>query len=87
MMSVSQQKKVWALMYELKKYDSEQSSTPLGKRLAGIIKKELQISSSDKNPMAWITFKDGRKLIEVIKQYIQNAKSKTVGGDIDVDTG
>ena len=37
-----QQRKVWALMYQLAKADKEPSTASLGERLCGIIRKELR---------------------------------------------
>ncbi len=39
-------------MYELEKYDDQPSSASLGERLAGIIKRELHIDASAKDPPA-----------------------------------
>lgn len=75
-----QQKKVWQLMYELEKYDKEQNTATLGRRLCGIIKKELHIDAAVKDPMRWLTYADGSKLIEKIKIYIANAQRRKDGG-------
>lgn len=69
-----QQKKIWALMYELKKLDKEQSAAQLGDRLCGIIKKELKFESKAKNPFVWLDYKAGNKLIEILKKYVNHAK-------------
>lgn len=74
-----QQKKVWQLMYQLEKYDKEPSTASLGQRLCGIIKKELHIDASVKDPMAWLTYENGFKLIEKLKKYIENAKRRKDG--------
>lgn len=71
-----QQKKVWALMYELKKYDEEPSTAPIGDRLCGIIKKELKVECLARSPFAWLDFSTGNKLIEVLKKYVSSAKKQ-----------
>lgn len=71
-----QQKKVWALMYELKKFDETPSPVPLGDRLCGIIQKEFQVTCLPKNPFVWLKFSDGKKLIEILKRYVASAKRK-----------
>lgn len=74
--TAGQQKKIWALMYELKKYDKEPSTAALGDRASAIIKKELKVDSVAKNPFAWLDFSSGNKLIEILKKYISSAKKQ-----------
>lgn len=69
-----QQRKVWALMYDLKKCDAEPNSIPVGERLCGIIRKELKVECLARNPFVWLDFSAGNKLIEVLKNYVSNAK-------------
>lgn len=76
-----QQRKVWALMYELKRLDQEPVDTPLGDRLCGVIKKELKVDSIPEKPFAWLNQELANKLIEILKAYIRNAKKKA--GDAD----
>lgn len=71
-----QQRKVWALMYELQKCDTGPSTASLGERLCGIIKKELRLDANPEQPFAWVTFQACNKLIEVLKKYVANAKKK-----------
>lgn len=68
-----QQKKIWALMYELAKYDKKPGSVSLGDRLCAIIKKELGTDAIARTPFAWIDFDSGNKLIEVLKRYVKSA--------------
>lgn len=75
--STGQQKKIWALMYELKKYDEVPNEVSLGARLCAVIKKELHTDASIKTPFAWLSFSDGNKLIEILKQYVANATKKS----------
>lgn len=71
-----QQRKVWALMYELQKHDAAPSTVSLGKRLCGILKKELHIDAIAEKPFAWIDSATCNKLIEILKKYVANSKSK-----------
>ncbi|MCD7812119.1 MAG: regulatory protein GemA [Ruminococcus sp.] len=75
-----QQKKIWALMYELKKYDEVPNDVPLGDRLCAVIKKELGADAVARNPFAWVTFKQGNDLIEKLKRYVASA-GKRGGAD------
>lgn len=68
-----QQKKIWALMYELKKYDEVPNDVQLGDRLCAVIKKELGADAIAKNPFAWISFEQGNNLIEILKGYVKSA--------------
>lgn len=74
--TAAQQRKVWALMYELQRLDIAPSAASLGERLCGIIKKELKVDAVPTQPFAWLTFQACNKLIEVLKKYVANAKKK-----------
>ncbi len=74
--TAGQKNKVWYLMYELEKYDDQPSSASLGERLAGIIKRELHIDASAKDPLRWLSYPQASKLIESIKRYIATAESR-----------
>ena len=75
-MSEGQMRKVWHLMYELKKFDSKPSSATLGERLCGIIKRELGIDAVPEKPFIWITYQKGSVLIERLKKYVYNAERR-----------
>lgn len=79
-MSDGQRRKVWRLMYQLEELDKRPSTAKLGDRLCGIIKKELQIDCTSKQPFRWLTYEQGVKLIEKLKKYVANAKRKDDGG-------
>ncbi len=79
-MTSGQQKKAWALMYQLQSYDQASNATPLGERLCAIIKKEMGIDAGTQNPFIWMDFKAGNKLLEVLKGYVSTAKKKA--GDL-----
>lgn len=74
--TAGQQKKIWALMYELKKYDKVPNEVQLGDRLCAVIKKELGVDASAKNPFVWVSFEQGNSLIEILKRYAVSAKKK-----------
>lgn len=74
--TVGQKNKIWYLMYELEKYDEQPSSASLGERLAGIVKRELHIDASAKDPLRWLSYPQASKLIESIKRYISSAESR-----------
>lgn len=76
-----QQRKVWALMYELQKRDTAPSTASLGERLCGIIKKELRVDAFPQQPFIWLDFQTCNKLIEVLKKYVANVKKQPPGGD------
>lgn len=76
-----QQKKIWALMYELKKRDKSPNEVPLGDRLCAVIKKELHVDAIAKNPFAWLTFSQGNTLIEVLKGYLKSLEWKEEASD------
>lgn len=77
-----QQRKVWALLYELQKADTAPSRATLGQRLCGILKKELHIDALPKEPFAWIDFETCNRLIEILKKYVANAGKGPPGGDL-----
>ena len=74
--TAGQKNKIWYLMYELEKYDEQPSSASLGERLAGIIRRELHIDASVKDPLRWLSYPQASKLIESIKRYISTAEAR-----------
>ncbi len=78
-MSDGQKRKVWQLMYKLEELDIEPSSAKLGERLCGVIKKELHIDCTSKQPFRWLTYDQGVKLIEKLKKYVDNAQRRKAG--------
>lgn len=77
--SEGQRRKIWALMYQLQA--ASPSKAQIGDRLCAIIKKELGIDAVPKNPFAWIDYKGGNKLVEVLKGYVKTAEKAR--GDAD----
>lgn len=80
--TAAQQRKVWALLYELQKADTAPSRATLGQRLCGVLKKELHIDALPKEPFAWIDFETCNRLIEILKKYVANAGKGPPGGDL-----
>ena len=78
MATEGQQRKVWALMYQLQKYDKTVNTASLGERLCGIIKKELKVTAKPSTPFAWLNFNSTNKLIEILKKYVDSASKKAV---------
>lgn len=78
-MSDGQKRKVWRLMYQLRDLDDHPAQAKLGNRLCGIIKKELHIDATPKQPFIWVTYQQGVKLIEVLKKYLDNAQRRKDG--------
>lgn len=76
--SAGQQKKIIALMCELRKLDVPPNRASIEKRVAGIIRKYLHISATEKEPYAWLTYRHGLKLIEVIKGQLNTAQEQTL---------
>ncbi len=75
-----QQRKVWALMFDLRDCDRVPSTASLPERLCGIIKKELKVDTVPAQPFVWLDFQDCSRLIEVLKKYVANAKKKAGDG-------
>lgn len=75
-MTAGQQRKVWALMYQLVELDLKPQTATIGKRLCGIIKKELHIDALPNDPFMWLGFDEANKLIESLKRYIKSAERK-----------
>lgn len=73
-MTPNQKKKAWALLHELAELTP--SDAEIEKRMAGIVRKELHITSSAADPLRWASFSDGSKLIEQLKRYVRHAKEK-----------
>lgn len=78
--STEVQRKIWALMYELQKYDKEPSVKTVGERLCKIIKKELHIDCMPKTPFVWLSQGDSYRLVEIIKKYVENEQRKLAKG-------
>lgn len=78
--TAGQQRKVWALMYELAKYDATPSAATLGERLCGILKKDFKRDATPQKPFAWLNYHECNRLIEALKKYVANAARKVGDG-------
>ena len=72
--TIAQQKKVWALMYELERLSPSKGGATVGERLCGIIGKTFGMKMRPKTPFVWVTAAQGRKLIDTIKNYVEQAQ-------------
>ncbi len=79
MATEGQQRKAWALMYQLQSLDKTANTATLGERLCGVIKKELKTMATPEKPFVWLDFKSANKLIEILKKYVDNASKKGGG--------
>lgn len=86
MMTAAQQSLAWRLMYRLMELDETPKLKDNGKphtvreRMDGAIDKILGVTpNKTKNPYVWIDFKQGEKLIEVLKKYVRSAERKKAG--------
>lgn len=76
MMSPAQQSLAWRLMYKIRDYDLKFSDKTIGERLAGVVRKTLEISASDTEPLKWVNAENGNILIETLKRYAKSAEKK-----------
>ncbi|MDE5883989.1 MAG: regulatory protein GemA [Oscillospiraceae bacterium] len=74
MMSPAQQALAWRLMYQIESYDLKPCNKRIGQRLAGVVRKELDITASDTEPLKWVNLKNGIILIEALKRYAASAE-------------
>ncbi len=79
MMTVAQQKKAWRLMYSLSAISPSPSS--VSERMAGVVRKTLNITASPSDPLRWVNFDDGSRLIAQLKRYLDTAQRKRVKQD------
>lgn len=75
-MTQEQCKKAFALIYELAKYDSEESKTKAAGRLCGAIRKFCRKVSLENQPFARLNCQDGIKLIEALNGCVISAEKK-----------
>lgn len=73
-----QQRRIWALMYELKKFDRKPMEASLGDRLCGIIRRQFRVDATAKKPFQFLRREDGNQLIEILKKYCYNAEARHI---------
>lgn len=76
MATEGEKKKIWALMYELRKYDTTIQSNTLAKRLIGFLKKYGGIDAHPKDPFKFLTHEKANSVIEGLKGLIQTERRK-----------
>ena len=74
MATVKQKRYIEILMKKLVLLDP--SETELNERLAGVVRKEIKISSSPSEPLRWVKKSQASKLIEQLKRYVKSAEKK-----------
>lgn len=74
----AQQKKMWALMYQLRTFDVEPSRSSLGERLAGIARTlDIKVHVVNNKAVAqWLTPADASRIIMRLEFIIKNEKKK-----------
>lgn len=73
-MTEAQKRMAWRMIYRLCELDGSQAAP--GERMRGAVRKILGIDGSLRDPMAWVKFEDGGKLIEQLKRYVRSAERK-----------
>ena len=76
-MTEKQRKKAWSLIYTLTELDGE-TKTQAPAKMCGAVKKILGYDAPGKNPLLWVKYEDGSKLIEYLKRYVKSAEQKKV---------
>ncbi len=76
MMNMAQQSKAWKLIYMLIDMDTHKSKATAGERMVGAIKSILGVDAKVESPFQWVSFEQGFKLIEKLKQYVSSAEAR-----------
>ena len=76
MITPNQQKYCWKMMYHLAELEPRQATE--GERMCGAIKKILGVTAMPSDPFKWVTFEQGRDLIEGLKRYVESAERKAI---------
>lgn len=74
-MSSAQIKKAWCLLYQIIEASPNEEKSA-GERMCGAIQKILGIEARVQSPFAWISEKDGSRLIEMLKRYLRSARAR-----------
>lgn len=80
MMTIPMQKLAWSLTYKLEELDEKSPPVPANIRLAGAVRKVLGITAAPEEPLKWVHFQEGMKLIEALKRYVASAERRSGGG-------
>ena len=76
MMTAAQKRLAWAIVYHLIQLDGKPDSAPAAERMSGAVKKVLGIDAPTRDPLRWVDFAGGEKLIEQLKRYERSAKRR-----------
>lgn len=76
MITPNQQDYCWSMIYRLAELEPRQAT--VGERMCGAIKKILGVTAAPKEPFLWISFEQGRDLIEGLKRYVESAERKAI---------
>lgn len=79
--TAAQQRKIWWLMSELERCDIEPNPAPLRQRLCGIIQRQIGVTAFPADPMRFLRREDGSRLIDILKNYAENAERKYLHSD------
>lgn len=72
----NQKRYCWNMMYHLA--ELEPRDTAVGERMCGAIGKILGVTAVPEDPFKWVTFEQGRDLIEGLKRYVYSAEKKAI---------
>lgn len=76
MITPNQQNYCWSMIYRLSELDPRNASP--GERMCGAIKKILGTTAVPQDPFRWVSFDEGRTLIEGLKRYVETAERKAI---------
>lgn len=76
MMTAAQKRLAWAIVYHLIQLDGKPDSAPAAERMSGAVKKVLGVDAPVRDPLRWVDFAGGEKLIEQLKRYERSAKRR-----------
>lgn len=76
MITPNQRDYCWSMIYRLAELNPRDASP--GERMCGAIKKILGVTADPKDPFKWVSFDEGRDLIEGLKRYVLSAERKAI---------
>ncbi|MCI7499049.1 MAG: regulatory protein GemA [Oscillospiraceae bacterium] len=76
MITPNQKKYCWSMMYRLCELEPKKATE--GERMCGAIGKILGVTAVPEDPFKWVTFEQGRDLIEGLKRYVYSAEKKAI---------
>lgn len=76
MITPNQKNYCWNMIYYL--CELEPRNATEGERMCGAIGKILGITADLKDPFKWVSFEQGRDLIEGLKRYVYSAEKKAI---------